>query len=479
MVDMQMGMNYQMFPGNSGHLNGLGPPLNGGGLISASGNGNNQGNSGAPIISSSHIIPDTTNSMAYGGVAAYPPVCSSYSVGNLTQFTMNTPSQCLVCGDTKSLGKNYGGWTCTGCKSFFRRCIEKQTVPRCKYGGHCEIDLFMRRKCPECRLKKCFHIGMRMDLVARDDPATKGADDGENVKPVDHRSPGSSHSSPAPATVTQSSSATSTSTGAAATAVAGSPSASLVSTNSSCDVSLASLPELPHQQTIKIITYYQDIYEIPGNEEIAKLTGFAFTGDVSYDKQRGFEHFAELTILAVQLVVRFAKQLPGFDTIDLQDQLILLKESSVEVLQLRTARRYDFNTDSILFSSNHAISRDCYKSVMMSNCAHSIYNFCRHVVSQKVDNVEYALLTAMVIFSPRPDLQNLPAVLKWQEMYLEIFQDYVKMRRTNEPHALARLLMVLTKLRSLGSDFNEMLFSLKLENRKLPPLLGEIWNSYQ
>lgn len=407
--------------------------------------------------------------MAYGGIQ-YPPVVSSYPVGNITQFTMNTPGQCLVCGDTKSLGKNYGGWTCTGCKSFFRRCIEKQTVPRCKYGGQCEIDLFMRRKCPECRLKKCFRIGMRMDLVARDDPATKTVDEGENVKPQEHRSPASSTASPAPSQVV-------TSTGNVGPV--GGPVSSPVSSvsNSNVDASLASLPEHPHQQTIKIITYYQDIFDIPSNDDITKLTNFAFTGDVSYDKQRGFEHFAELTILAVQLVVRFAKHLPGFDQLALNDQLVLLKESSVEVLQLRTARRYDFNTDSILFSSNHAITRECYKSVMMSNCAHSIYNFCRHVVSQKVDNVEYALLTALVIFSPRPDLENLPAVLKWQEMYLDIFQDYIRMRRATEPNALAKLLMILTKLRSLGSDFNDMLFSLKLENRKLPPLLEEIWIS--
>ncbi|XP_055327403.1 ecdysone receptor-like isoform X2 [Paramacrobiotus metropolitanus] len=427
------------------HVNGLGPP--GGTVV-------NTVNQTIPQI------PDTSN-MSYGGLT-YPPVCSTYSVGNLTQFTMNTPSQCLVCGDTKSLGKNYGGWTCTGCKSFFRRCIEKQTVPRCKYGGQCEIDLFMRRKCPECRLKKCFRIGMRMDLVARDDPNTpKNPDEGENVKPPDHRSPASSTSSPAPAVVT----------------TAGSVSSPASVTHSACDASLASLPEHPHQQTIKIITYYQEIFDIPSTDDIQKLTNFAFTGDVQFDKQRGFEHFAELTILAVQLVVRFAKHLPGFDTLVLNDQLVLLKESSVEVLQLRTARRYDVSTDSILFSSNHAITRECYKSVMMSNCAHSIYNFCRHVVNQKVDNVEYALLTALVIFSPRPDLENLPAVLKWQEMYLDIFQDYVKMRRNSEPNALAKLLMILTKLRSLGSDFNEMLFSLKLENRKLPPLLEEIWIS--
>ena len=68
--------------------------------------------------------------------------------------------------------------------------------------------------------------------------------------------------------------------------------------NSNVDASLASLPEHPHQQTIKIITYYQDIFDIPSNDDITKLTNFAFTGDVSYDKQRGFEHFAELTILA-------------------------------------------------------------------------------------------------------------------------------------------------------------------------------------
>lgn len=178
-----MGMNYHaMFPGAIGHVNGLGPPNN---------NHNQQLHHPQ--------IPDTSN-MAYGGIQ-YPPVVSSYPVGNITQFTMNTPGQCLVCGDTKSLGKNYGGWTCTGCKSFFRRCIEKQTVPRCKYGGQCEIDLFMRRKCPECRLKKCFRIGMRMDLVARDDPATKTVDEGENVKPQEHRSPASSTASPAPSQV--------------------------------------------------------------------------------------------------------------------------------------------------------------------------------------------------------------------------------------------------------------------------------------
>ena len=44
---------------------------------------------------------------------------------------------------------------------FFRRSITKNAVYQCKYGNSCEIDMYMRRKCQECRLKKCLAVGMR------------------------------------------------------------------------------------------------------------------------------------------------------------------------------------------------------------------------------------------------------------------------------------------------------------------------------
>lgn len=43
---------------------------------------------------------------------------------------------------------------------FFRRSITKNAIYRCKNGGHCEMDMYMRRKCQECRLKKCKAVGM-------------------------------------------------------------------------------------------------------------------------------------------------------------------------------------------------------------------------------------------------------------------------------------------------------------------------------
>ena len=67
---------------------------------------------------------------------------------------------CLVCGDRAS-GYHYNALTCEGCKGFFRRSITKNAVYQCKYGSDCEIDMYMRRKCQECRLKKCLSVGMR------------------------------------------------------------------------------------------------------------------------------------------------------------------------------------------------------------------------------------------------------------------------------------------------------------------------------
>ncbi len=71
---------------------------------------------------------------------------------------------CLVCGDRAS-GYHYNALACEGCKGFFRRSVTKRSTYACKYGDGCEIDMYMRRKCQACRLKKCVAVGMRSECV--------------------------------------------------------------------------------------------------------------------------------------------------------------------------------------------------------------------------------------------------------------------------------------------------------------------------
>lgn len=67
---------------------------------------------------------------------------------------------CSVCGD-KASGFHYNVLSCEGCKGFFRRSVIKGAQYTCKGSGQCHMDMYMRRKCQECRLKKCRQAGMR------------------------------------------------------------------------------------------------------------------------------------------------------------------------------------------------------------------------------------------------------------------------------------------------------------------------------
>lgn len=112
-----------------------------------------------------------------------------------------------------------------------------------------------------------------------------------------------------------------------------------------------------------------------------------------------FRHITEITILTVQLIVEFAKRLPGFDKLLREDQIALLKACSSEVMMLRMARKYDVVTDSIIFANNQPYTRDSYSLAGMGETIEDLLHFCRQMYAMKVNNAEYALLTAIVIFS--------------------------------------------------------------------------------
>ena len=68
---------------------------------------------------------------------------------------------------------------------------------------------------------------------------------------------------------------------------------------------------------------------------------------------------------------------------------------------LRGARRYDPQRDSIIYATNYPFSKDNYVKAGLANEA--LFRFCRNMCKMKVDNAEYALITAIVIFSDREE----------------------------------------------------------------------------
>lgn len=79
----------------------------------------------------------------------------------------------------------------------------------------------------------------------------------------------------------------------------------------------------------------------------------------------------------------------------------------------------------------------------------------------------------------RPCLQEPKKVEKIQEFYIETLRAYISTNRPPGKNYFARLLSTLVELRTLGNMNSELCFSLKVQNKKLPAFLEEIWDIQQ
>lgn len=137
-------------------------------------------------------------------------------------------------------------------------------------------------------------------------------------------------------------------------------------------------------------------------------------------------------------------------------------------------KRFNHNHKKLITqSSTH---RENYKSASVDQSADQLFNFCKNMCILKVDNAEYALITAIVIFSERPNLIEPKKVERIQDYYVNILKTYVESKRQPGKCYFAKLLAILTELRTLGNINNEMCVSLKVKNKKLPPFLNELWD---
>ena len=77
----------------------------------------------------------------------------------------------------------------------------------------------------------------------------------------------------------------------------------------------------------------------------------------------------------------------------------MFQACSSEVMMLRAARRYDANTDSIVFGNSYPYTQDSYDMAGLGDSADVLFRFCRNLCKMKVDNAEYALLAAIATSS--------------------------------------------------------------------------------
>uniref|UniRef100_A0A8C3JM83 Androgen receptor n=1 Tax=Calidris pygmaea TaxID=425635 RepID=A0A8C3JM83_9CHAR len=117
----------------------------------------------APFAAPAACIKSELGPWAEGYAGAYSEVRLETGHEHVLPIDYYFPPQktCLICGDEAS-GCHYGALTCGSCKVFFKRAAEGKQKYLCASRNDCTIDKFRRKNCPSCRLRKCYEAGMTL-----------------------------------------------------------------------------------------------------------------------------------------------------------------------------------------------------------------------------------------------------------------------------------------------------------------------------
>uniref|UniRef100_A0A8D3E1H2 Peroxisome proliferator-activated receptor gamma n=1 Tax=Scophthalmus maximus TaxID=52904 RepID=A0A8D3E1H2_SCOMX len=369
--------------------------------------------------------------------------------------------ECRVCGD-KASGFHYGVHACEGCKGFFRRTIRLKLVyDHCDL--HCRIHKKSRNKCQYCRFQKCLNVGMshnairfgRMPQAEKEKLLAEFSSDMEHMHPeaADLRALArhlyEAYLKYFPLTKAKARAILSGKTGDNATFV------------------------IHDMKSLMEGEQFLNCRQIPIQEH--HISGQGPTNAVEL---RFFHSCQSRSAEAVREVTEFAKSIPGFTDLDLNDQVTLLKYGVIEVLIIMMAPL--MNKDGTLISYGQIfMTREFLKSLRKPFCQmmEPKFEFSVKFNTLELDDSDMALFLAVIILSgDRPGLLNVKPIEQLQETVLHALELQLKLNHPDSLQLFAKLLQKMTDLRQIVTDHVHLLQLLKKTevDMCLHPLLQEI-----
>lgn len=163
-------------------------------------------------------------------------------------------------------------------------------------------------------------------------------------------------------------------------------------------------------------------------------------------------------------LVEWAKRIPHFTELPLDDQVTLLRAGWNELLIAAFSHRSIQVKDGILLATGLHVHRNSAHSAGVGTIFDRVLTeLVAKMREMKMDKTELGCLRAIVLFNP--DAKNLTSVQKVEELREKVYaslEEYCRNQYTDEPGRFAKLLLRLPALRSIGLKCLEHLFFFKL-----------------
>uniref|UniRef100_A0A8C3A6F9 Peroxisome proliferator-activated receptor alpha n=1 Tax=Cyclopterus lumpus TaxID=8103 RepID=A0A8C3A6F9_CYCLU len=399
------------------------------------------GSEGSTVLGelTQHLCPD----------AGIQPVVGRLRVGG-------GPGRCRVCADRAS-GYHYGVHACEGCKGFFRRTIRlKLEYDKCE--RRCKIQKKNRNKCQYCRFQKCLSVGMSHNAIrfGRMPQSEKLKLKAEMVT-VDRE--------------------------------VGDPQVADQKTlarqiyeaylkNFNMNKAKARTILTGKTTTPPFVIHDMETLKLAEQTLVPKMVGSGGTLKDREAEVRIFHCCQCTSVETVTELTEFAKSVPGFSSLDLNDQVTLLKYGVYEALFAMLASC--MNKDGLLVAYGSGfITREFLKSLRrpFSDMMEPKFQFAMKFNAMELDDSDLALFVAAIICcGDRPGLVNVEHIERMQESIVQVLHLHLLANHPDNAFLFPKLLQKLADLRQLVTEHAQLVQEIKkTEDTSLHPLLQEIY----
>ncbi|KAM6434778.1 nuclear receptor subfamily 1 group I member 3 isoform 1-T1 [Liasis olivaceus] len=372
---------------------------------------------------------------------------------------------CAVCGDRAS-GYHFHVMTCEGCKGFFRRTVLKGLQFTCPFTRSCPITKAKRRQCQACRYQKCLSVGMRKDMIMSEEVLCIRRALRRQKKPkapiLPTELPEERSLSPDQEQLIE---------------------ILMEAHNRNFDSTFSQF--IHYQPPVRLFLHSpptQGPQEVPSSP-LYLLHSHSHMEDSSEevlpDVFSSLPLFADLSTFMIQQVIRFAKAIPVFRNLPMDDQISLLKGATLEICQIQ------FNTVFSEETNTWKCGHHCY-SIQDGALAgfqqvylEPLLKFHISLRKLRLHEAEYVLLQALALFYPdRLDVTQREEIDRMQEKIALTLKNYI-----DQWHPLpegrflyAKLLLLLTELQTLKVENTRQILHIHdtQDLSSMTPLLSEI-----
>ncbi|XP_061731110.1 nuclear receptor subfamily 1, group D, member 4b [Nerophis ophidion] len=184
----------------------------------------------------------------------------------------------------------------------------------------------------------------------------------------------------------------------------------------------------------------------------------------SRSSQEVWESFSQCFTPAVKEVVEFAKSIPGFQTLSQQDQVMLLKSGTFQVLMVRFCSLFDAKERSVTFLNRQTYSLASLRALGMGVLLDAMFDFSEKLGSLGLEPDEMALFMAVVLVSAdRSGIVDMGAVEQLQENLIKALRSLITSRRPDDSTLFPKLLLRLPDLRTLNNQHSDKLLAFRID----------------